>query len=189
MRYSEPHREYGYNHAFARPLTKNELQILCEFTDHNVIWEHIPDIQTAKIFALFYAQFSAKKFTKRNRGGAPVSVRMPRALLAKLGANTKTVAPQTDNVYTFGPDMSTEPFKKGQDMIRAVAGDNAVNTLHEILEAMESFGTEKEEIKEENHRLAAQAGFERLRDQLNAQFPVAAAAQAVTQEPEEMIDD
>ena len=75
------HESQYYSDAFARALTKNELQILCEFTDHNVNWEHIPDIQTAKIFALFYAQLSAKKFTKRNRGGSPVAVRMPHELL------------------------------------------------------------------------------------------------------------
>ena len=178
VRNSQVVPEWGYRHEFARAATKEHLQQICEFTDNNVQWEQIPNSVVAKHFAVPYAQLSARKFLKKKRHKS-IAVVMPRALEERLGNGTETVAPATDNVYTMAPAMQDAAYKKGQNMLREVGGDEAVISIHELMEAMESFGSETDATKEANHKAATRARFVQLRDHLIGKFGLPAQTEKV----------
>ena len=171
VRTEEIQHEWGYKHGFARALSTDELRLLCKFMDKYVKFRMLPSMAVAKLFAHYYALYSSKKFLKRKKQGSAVAVVMPKELGAYLGDNVTIAAPTMDNVFTMGPSMSPVAFKKGQDMFRHEAGHQAVNTIHHLLEVMESYGTEGDATKEYGHIEATRSLFLKLRDQLNAKFP------------------
>jgi len=96
---------------------------------------------------------------------------MPRLLYDKLEGAT-TVAPSTDNEYTFGPGLGEAAFTKGQNMLREVAGNDAVIAMHQIMEAMAGYGNEKSVTAENLLRQATRAQLMELRDHLVEKFPL-----------------